>query len=66
MPLKIAYLSSIDYYTKMEELPAGKGYADLIFWPRQGVERPAVIVELKWNKTENAALQQIKEKNIHA
>lgn len=61
--IKTAYLSSIDYYSKMEELPAGKGYADIIFWPRHGVNRPALIVELKWNKTEEIALNQIKERN---
>ena len=61
--IKTAYLSSIDYYSKMEELPAGKGYADIIFWPRHGVNRPALIVELKWNKTEEIALNQMKERN---
>ena len=61
--VKTAYLSSIDYYSKMEELPAGKGYADIIFWPRHGVNRPALIVELKWNKTEEIAINQMKEKN---
>ena len=60
--IKTAYLSSIDYYVKMEELPAGKGYADIIFRPRHGVNRPALIVELKWNKTKENALNQIKEK----
>ena len=61
--VKTAYLSSIDYYSKMKELPAGKGYADIIFWPRHGVNRPALIVELKWNKTEEIALNQMKERN---
>lgn len=64
--IKTAYLSSIDHYTRMEELPAGKGYADIIFWPRRETNHPPIIVELKWNKTENAALQQMKEKNYPA
>jgi hypothetical protein len=60
--IKTAYLSSIDYYARMEELPAGKGYADIVFWPKNGGNYPAIIVELKWNKSENAAIEQIKER----
>ena len=61
--VKMAYLSSVDYYTKMEELSAGKGIADLVFYPKVGVDKPALLVELKWNKTKEAAIAQIKEKN---
>ena len=61
--VKMAYLSSVDYYTKMEELSAGKGIADLVFYPKAGVDKPALLVELKWNKTKEAAIAQIKEKN---
>ena len=61
--VKMAYLSSKDYYTKMEELPAGKGIADIVFYPKAGSEKPAIIVELKWNQTEEAALAQIKKRN---
>lgn len=64
--IKTAYLSSVGHYTRMEELPAGKGYADIVFWPRQGTVHPPIIVELKWSKTEKAALQQIKDKNYPA
>lgn len=61
--VKMAYLSSKDYYTRMEELPAGKGIADIVFYPKAGSEKPALIVELKWDQTEEAALTQIKERN---
>ena len=42
---------------------AGKGIADLVFYPKVGVDKPALLVELKWNKTKEAAIAQIKEKN---
>ena len=63
--VKMAYLSSVDYYTKMEELSAGKGIADLVFYPKVGVDKPALLVELKWNKTKEAAIAQIKRKELY-
>lgn len=57
--IKMAYLSSMDYYVKAEEIPAGKGIADIVFFPKKGTEKPVLIVELKWNKTEQKALNQI-------
>ena len=60
--IKMAYLSSLDYYTKMEEVSAGRGVADMVFYPKPGSEKPALIVELKWDKTKEAAISQIKEK----
>ena len=61
--LKLGYISAIDKYISIQELPTGKGYADLVFIPRTGGYLPAVVVELKWNKTEHAAIDQIKERN---
>lgn len=40
--------------------------ADVVYLPKNDSNLPAMIVELKWNKTESAALQQIKEKNYPA
>lgn len=48
---------------KIEELPSGKGYADIVFLPRRTSSLPALVIELKWNKTENSAIQQIKNNN---
>ena len=45
------------------ELATGKGFADLVFIPRKNVELPAIVVELKHNKTSGAAIEQIKQKN---
>ena len=32
-----------------EELPAGAGYADMIYLPKRGSRLPALVIELKWN-----------------
>jgi hypothetical protein len=53
----------IDNYTEIQELPSGKGYADIVYIPRKNSQYPAMIVELKWNKTVQGAIDQIKEKN---
>lgn len=57
----IAYFYANSKYTVIKELPAGKGYADVAFIPYvPGI--PAIIVELKNNKTADSAINQIKEK----
>ena len=44
-------------------MAVGKGIADIIFIPRKKFqEKPALVVELKWNKSAKTALQQIKER----
>ena len=61
--VKLAYLSAVDYYSKIDELPTDKGYADIIFWPQKTALCPALIVELKWNKSSENATNQIIDKN---
>ena len=61
--LKLGYISAIDDFVAIQELPTGKGYADLALIPRLGGRKPAVVVELKWNKTEHAAIDQIKRQD---
>lgn len=64
--LTIAYLSALQYYFKpVRELPTGRGFADFVFIPKPDYinDYPALIVELKWNKSAKTALQQIKKKN---
>lgn len=60
--LTIAYYSARKDYTIIRELPAGKGYADLIFLPRKASAKPAFVVELKWDKKAKTAINQIKDK----
>lgn len=40
--------------------------ADLVFIPRRNVDKPAMVVELKYNKDAVAAIDQIKQKNYPA
>ena len=61
--VKMAYISCVDQYAKVEELPSGHGMADVVFLPKRRSTLPAMIVELKWNKDAEGAIKQIKEKN---
>ncbi|MBD5393079.1 MAG: AAA family ATPase [Lachnospiraceae bacterium] len=61
--IKFAYISCIDEYLRMEELPTGTGYADVVYLPKQGSDMPILLIELKWNKTKEGAISQIKNKN---
>ena len=63
--LTIAYLSAMRYYFKpVREMPSGRGFADFVFLPKPEYAKnyPALVVELKWNKTAETAMQQIKDK----
>lgn len=64
--IKFAYIVCVDKYRKVEELPSGKGIADVVFIPKRNTPDPAIVVELKWNKTSAAAISQIKEKQYPA
>lgn len=59
--LKMAYLSCVDQYAKVEELPSGHGIADIVFLPKRRSSLPAMIIELKWNQSAEGALGQIRE-----
>ena len=43
-------------------MPAGNGYADVVFIPKKYSDKPALVVELKWDKSAKGAIKQIKEK----
>ncbi|MBQ7564687.1 MAG: AAA family ATPase [Lachnospiraceae bacterium] len=64
--IKYAYLSAIGKYIKVEEMPSGKGIADVVFIPASGSRLPALVVELKWNRTAGGALSQIKSRKYTA
>ena len=49
--IKFAYIAAIDQYLKVEELPSGKGIADVVYLPKRKSLLPALIVELKWDKS---------------
>ncbi len=58
----MAYYIANDYYTIIRELPSGKGYCDIGFMPLDSTN-PALIVELKWNKPVDNAINQINNRN---
>lgn len=60
--ISIAYYTAQNKYIMHRELPTGKGFADIVFIPRKNIDLPAIVVELKHNKTSGAAIEQIKQK----
>ena len=64
--VKMAYISCVDQYAKIEELPTGHGIADVAFIPKRNSNLPAMIVELKWNKSGEEAISQIENRNYQA
>lgn len=58
----LAYLAARDYYTVTREEKRGKGYCDYLFIPNRK-SRAAIILELKYGKSAEEALEQIKNKN---
>jgi len=61
--VSLAYYAARDYYTIIREMPTGRGYADMVFLPRiNHTDKPAMVVELKWDKSAEGAVEQIREK----
>ncbi|MCD7824751.1 MAG: ATP-binding protein [Clostridiaceae bacterium] len=58
----IAYYTARRFYEIVRELPTGKGFADLAFIPRRNANKPALLVELKYNRDADSAIRQIHEK----
>mgnify|MGYP000031497188 FL=1 len=61
--INLAFYFAREYYTIIRELPSGKGFADICFIPRKlYADKPAAVIELKWDKSATGAIAQIKEK----
>ena len=59
--VQLAYFAARKYYTMIPELDSGKGYADIAYLPSPKYpDKPALVVELKYNKTADTALEQIR------
>ena len=56
------YSAKACYMNPVLELPSGKGYADVVYLPKRNVDKPALLVELKWNRSAQGAIAQIREK----
>ena len=61
--ISLALYAARNFYTIHRELAGGKGFADLVFIPRKRfMDKPALVVELKWDKDAAGAITQIREK----
>jgi len=58
----LAYYSARKDYRFIREFPTGKGLADIIFFPLPHTGKPVMIVELKYGKTADGTIQQIKNR----
>ena len=56
------YYARNDYHVHREYL-TGEGYADLVLIPRKNVSSPALVIELKYDKSTQTAISQIKTRN---
>ena len=59
----LAYYSARKDYKIIREFPTGKGFADIVFLPLPHANKPALVIELKYAKTAQTALQQIKDRH---
>ncbi len=57
--VKAALVASVDDWACVDELPSGRGYADVAYLPRAGSRKPALLVELKWDRPVSAAADQV-------
>ena len=64
--LSIAYYYARNDYIIHRELASGKGFADLVLIPRKNVDSSAIVLELKYNRDADAAIDQIKRKKYPA
>ena len=62
----LAYYAAKPFYKIFHELPTGKGFADMVFIPLHNSSRPAIVVELKYDKTADSAIDQIRRKEYPA
>ena len=60
--VSLAYQTAHQYYKFVRELPVGKGFADIVLVPYRNVDKPAIVIELKYNKSTEGAIKQIKNK----
>ena len=60
--LSIAYYYDSNDYIIHRELATGKGFADLVLIPRKNVDSPAIVIELKYDKAVDTAIEQIKRR----
>ena len=60
--ITLCYLHARNYYDITREDKSGKGYVDYLFIPKKK-GYPAIVLELKFDKSAQEAINQIKKKN---
>ena len=60
----LSYIYALNEYDCYRELTAGKGFADVVYVPVRP-DKPALIIELKHNKSAESAIDQIREKKYY-
>lgn len=58
----LAYYSARKDYRLIREMPAGHGFADIVFLPLPSSGKPALVIELKYGKSADTAIRQIKDR----
>jgi RecB family endonuclease NucS len=61
--ISLAFYAARNDFHVHREYQTGDGYADLVLIPRKNVAKPAVVIELKYDKTIDTAISQIKQKH---
>lgn len=62
--IQLAYYSAQNYYTLIQEMDTGKGYADLVYIPSPKYpDKPVLLIELKYDKDAATAIDQIRKRN---
>ena len=64
--VKSAYIAAADHYATVEELPSGRGLADVVYLPKRGDPSPALLVELKWDRKPDSAIAQARNRDYPA
>ena len=60
--VRLAFYNAINEYEIFSEMPAGLGRADLVFLPIRTSDKPALVIELKYNHSAESAIDQIKSR----
>lgn len=61
--ISLALYAARNYYNIYREFPTGKGFADMVYIPKKKCpNKPALVIELKWDKSASGAISQIKGK----
>ena len=58
----LACYSARKDYRIIREMPAGRGFADVVFLPLPVSGKPALVIELKYDGSAEAAIEQIKRR----